>query len=151
MRKRNLKHLFLVLTAILLVGLISLTGCNGTDEASSGTGSGGGTASAGTGGGSSSTSQPSGDSDSFIRVTTDQLASEYNNYVGKNVVFSAIVDSNTNSYIMIGSIKIEPQDPTSLGGINAGDEVEVKGLVQGLSGGVVVVTNGQIMLLSCAE
>jgi len=41
MGRRSYKHLFLVLTAILMVGLISLTGCNGTDEASSGTGGGG--------------------------------------------------------------------------------------------------------------
>ena len=37
MRHQNLKHLFLVVTSILLVGLISLTGCNGDSEASSGT------------------------------------------------------------------------------------------------------------------
>lgn len=130
MRGRIPKYLYLVLAAVLLIGLAGLAGC---PSGTTGTNNGGG----------SNPSSTSGDGGAPIEVTVQQLAA--GSYSGQSVVFNGYVGSNTGSYVMIGSIKVVPQDPTCLENINSGDQVEVKGLNSGLAGGVVTISDALVV------
>jgi hypothetical protein len=129
MGRRNPKYLYLILATVLLIGLVGLAGC---PSDTSGTNDSGG----------SGSSSASGYDDTPVDATVDQLTAGI--YSGRSVVFNGYVGSNTGSYIMIGSIKIVPQDPTCLESIRSGDQVEVKGYNTGLSGGVVMVSNAEV-------
>lgn len=131
MRGRNAKYLYLVLAAVLLIGLVGLAGC---PSSTTGTNDGGG----------SNLSSTSGDDGTPVDVTVEQLAA--GSYSGRSIVFNGYVDSNAGSYIMIGNIKIVPQDPTCLESIMNGDQVEVKGVNSGLSGGVVTISAAQVAI-----
>lgn len=131
MRGRIPKYLYLVLAAILLIGLVGLAGC---PSGTTGTNDGGG----------SNPSSASGGDDTPVDVTVQQLAA--GSYSGKSVVFNGFIDSFTGSYIMIGSIKVVPQDPTCLEGMIKGDQVEVKGFNAGLAGGVVTISAAQVAI-----
>ena len=131
MGRRNPKYLYLVLAAVLLIGLVGLAGCSSD---TTGTNDGGG----------SNLSSTSGDGGAPIEATVEQLAA--GSYSGKSVVFNGYVGSNAGSYIMIGNIKIVPQDPTCLESIMNGDQVEVKGVNSGLASGVVTISAAQVAI-----
>ena len=131
MGRHNRKYLYLVLAAVLVIGMVGFTGCS-----SSATGA--------NDSGGSNPSSASGDGGSAIAVTVDQLTA--GSYSGRSVTFTGTVSSNAGSYILLGSIKVVPQDPACLETIRTGEQVEVKGFNTGLVGGVVTVNNADVAI-----
>lgn len=138
-KQRKLKLISLIMAGMVLAFLIAVAGCNG----------GGTTGSNGGGGATSLSSSPDGQGEA-IELELEPFKANYTSYVGKTVKFQAVVDSKTETYIIAGGVKALPADRADIEKLVACNVVEVTGLCQGLSGGVLTVTNSQIVFI-CAD
>ncbi len=140
---RKLKPFSLVMAIIMMAGLIILAGCGGGETTSSGT--------SGDGAYDQSSSSSSGGDSNPIELEVAQLTAVYSSYIGKTVIFQATVDSKTDSYVIADSIKCVPSNPADIESLEVYDMVQVTGIVQGMSGGVITVNSSTIVGDDCED